>query len=143
MLMSKSQTKTITQEARYGVRLDYVIFPIDLRELRQALAKNGYELLLVEGIPPPPTRISFGGEIARKAETRVIVESNSGEIGIVGRSLHEVKASFEELTRVIDAELGISLQEKVKFYWCVVHYKINTGKTPLVEIAKADNKDYI
>jgi len=141
--MSKSQTRTTTLEARYGVHLDYVIFPIDLRELRHALAKNGYELSRVEGIPPPPARISFSGDIARKAETRVILDSDSSEIGLVGRSLNDVKVSFEELAKVIDSELGVSLEEKVKFYWCVIHYKISTGKTPRTEIAKAENKDYI
>ena len=141
--MSKDQTKVITQEARYGVHLDYVIFPIDLRELRHALAKNGYELSRIDGIPPPPARITFSGEIARKAETTVIMESDSGEVGVVGRSLQEVKASFEELAKVIDSELSISLQDKVMFYWCVLHFKINTGKTPRTEIPKAENKDYI
>lgn len=141
--MSKAQIKITTQEARYGVHLNYVIFPIDVRELRFALAKNGYELSNVGDIPPPPTRIRFSGEIARKAEATVIVVSDSSEIGIIGRSLQEVKASFEELAKIIGSEFGINLQENVRFYWCTVHYKINTGKMPHNEIAKAENKDYI
>lgn len=141
--MSENQAKIITQDARYGVQLNYVIFPIDLRELRRALAKNGYELPDVGQIPPPPTRIKFDGDIARKAETTVMAESASGEIGVAGRSLQEATDSFEELTRIIDSELGISLQENVKFYWCIAHYRINTGKIPRDEIAKAENKDYI
>ena len=141
--MSNNQPKIMTQEARCGVRLNYVLFPIDFRELRHALAKNGYELSPVRGrIPSPPARIAFSGDIARKGETTVIFESDSGEIGVVGRSLQEATASFEELAKVINSELGVSLHESVRFYWCVVHYKVDTGKTPRNEIAKAENKDY-
>jgi len=141
--MSNDKPKIMTQEARCGVRFNYVIFPIDFRELRHALAKNGYELSSIERIPPPPARISFGGDIARKQQTMVVVETDSGEIGVVGRSLQEAKDSFKELTDVVKSELGISLHENVRFYWFVVHYKIDTGKTPCNEIAKAENKDYI
>jgi len=141
--MANNQPKIVTQEARYGVRLNFVIFPIDFRELRHALAKNGYELSSVGPIPSPPTRIRFGGDVARKGEITVMAESDSGEIGVVGRSLQEVKDSFEELANVIESELGISLHENVKFYWYVVHYKVDTGKIPRNEIAKVENKDYI
>ena len=140
--MSKKQPKVMTQEARYGVRLNYVLFPIDFRELQRALAKNGYELSPVRNIPPPPSRIRFSGDVARKGEITVIAESDSGEIGVIGRSLREAKDSFEELANVIDSELGISLYENVGFYWYIVHYKIDTGKTPRKEIAKTENKDY-
>jgi len=141
--MSKNKTKIITQEASYGVQLDYVIFPIDFRELRRALAKNGYELSSAERLPPPPARFSFSGDVARKAETTVVVDSDGGEIGVVGLSMQQVKDSFEELAKIIDSELGISLYENVGYYWCNVHYKISTGKTPRNEIPKAENKDYI
>lgn len=141
--MSINQPKIMTLEARCGVRLDYVLFPIDFRELLRVLAKNGYELSRVGRVPPAPARISFSGDIARKGETQVIVESDSGEIGVVGRSLPEAKASFGELANIIKSELGISLNEKVRFYWCIVHYNIDTGKTPLKQIAKTGNKDYM
>lgn len=144
MLMSNNEPEIITQEGRRGVRLNYVIFPIDFRELCHALAKNGYELSPAGGrIPPPPARISYSGDIARKGETTVRFDSDSGEIGVFARSLQEVTDSFEELTKVINSELGVSLHENVRFYWCIVHYKVDTGKTPLNEIAKAENKKYI
>lgn len=142
--MSDNQPKINTQEARCGVRLNYVIFPIDFRELRQALAKNGYELSPISGpIPSPPTRIGFGGDIARKKETTISVETDSGEIGVVNRTLQGAKAAFEELTNVISTELGVSLHENVRFYWYAVHYRVDTGKIPQNEIAKTEKKDYI
>jgi len=142
--MSSDKPKIMTQEARCGVRLNYVIFPIDFRELRHALAKNGYELSSVgERIPSPPARIRFSGDVARKGETSVIFESESGVVAVVGKSLQEVKDSFEELARVIDSELGVNLHGNIKYYSYNVHYKVDTGKTPRNEIAKAENKDYI
>jgi len=141
--MSTNQPKIMSEEARYGVRLNYVIFPIDFRELRRALAKNGYEVSPVGDIPPPPTRVRFGGDMARKGETTVRAESDSGEIGVVDRSLQEACSSFEGLANVVNSELGVSLHNNVKFYWVVVHYKIATGKLPRKEIAKVENKEYI
>jgi hypothetical protein len=142
MSMSKTPKMRI-QEVRYGVRLNYVIFPVDFIELRNVLAKNGYELSPVRNIPPPPIRISFVGDIARKGEIIVSIDTESCEIDVAGRSLQGVKDSFQEIAEIIRSELGISLYANVKFYSCVVHYKINTGKIPRNEIAKAENQDYI
>lgn len=110
------QPKIMTQEAKCGVRLNYVFFPIDIRELCGALAKNGYELPPRMRLPSPPARLSYGGDIARKGEITVITESTSGEIGVVGRSLEEVKTAFEELAQIINTELGVSLHENLRFY---------------------------
>jgi len=142
--MSKNQPVMTTQGARCGVRLNYTIFPIDFRELRHVLAKNGYELSPIRGrIPFPPAQIAFSGDVARKEEITVTIETDSGEIGVVGRSLQKVKEAFKELGEISKTELGINLHENVKFYSYAVHYRINTGKTPRIEIAKAENKDCI
>jgi hypothetical protein len=132
-----------TQEARFGLRLKCVLFPLDFIELRNALAKNGYELAPVRNIPSPPIRVSFFGEIARKGEITVNIETESGEIEVVGRSLLGAKDSFEEFAEIIKSELGIGLHSDVRFYSCSVHYKIHTGRIPRIEISKAENQDYI
>jgi hypothetical protein len=141
--MDAVQPKVTIQDARYGVRLDYIIFPIDFRDLRRALAKNGYELSHVANVPPPPTRVRFGGEIGRKGETAVEVESDSGDIWVVGRSLQEAQSSFEELAKIVDSEIGVLLHDNVKFYWATGHYRIATGKAPHSEIARVENKEYV
>jgi len=141
--LSNNESKVMTQYASYGVRLNYVIFPIDFRDLRHALAKNGYELSSVRGpIPSPPIRIGFTGDIARKGETTVIIETDSGEISVTGRSLQKVKTAFEELTDLIKRELGVSLDLNIKYYLCHLHCKTDTGKIPRDEIAKAENRDF-
>lgn len=141
--MSDNELKILTQEARFRVRLNYVIFPIDFRELVNVLAKNGYELIDVKQLPPPPTRIGFSGELARKEETTVTVETGSCEIGVISRSVQKAKSSFDDLAKIIDSELSISLHKNVRFYACVVHYRIDTGKMPHKEIPKTQNKEYI
>lgn len=141
--MSTKMPRLMTQEARYGVRLGYILFPIGFRDLRQSLAKNGYELSRGEDIPAPPARVGFGGEIARKGEVRVYGDSDAGEIGTVSRTLHDAYASFDGLSSIIQAELGIDLHENVRFYWIVSHYKADSGKMPYKEICKTGNDKFI
>jgi hypothetical protein len=138
-----TESKLITQEARYLANMDYLILPLDFRDFRQALAKNGYELAIVRNLPPPPTRISFSGEIARKKETLVIADSEAGEIGVISRSLGEASASFGDLLKIIKEETGVDLIEKAKSYQITAHYKLNTGKNPLKEIPKAENQEFV
>jgi len=141
--MSAKSPKMMTQEVRYGVQLSHLIFPLDFRDLRLALAKNGYELSPVRELPPAPTRISFGGEIARKSETTIVADSEAGEIGVIGRSLQQAVASFGDLANLVASELGVDLHAKVRLYFLVAHYRVETGKMPLKEIPKADNKEYV
>jgi len=141
--MSAKSPKMMTQEARYGVQLSRLIFPLDFRDFRLALAKNGYELSPVRELPPPPARISFSGVIARKSETTIVADSEAGEIVVVGRSLQQAVASFGDLANVVATELGVDLHARVRLYSLIVHYRLETGKMPLKEIPKADNKEYV
>lgn len=141
--MSAAPYKLTTQEARYGICLDKVIFPLDFRDLQYALAKNGYELSPVKELPPPPTRIGFGGEIARIKEAKVLADSQTGEIVVADRLLGQAYQSFEDLAKIIASELGLDLHSKVKYYHVTVHYRVATGKTPLEEISKAENKEFM
>jgi len=141
--LSGKTPKLMPQEARYIVVMDYMILPLDFRDLRYALAKNGYELASGKNIAPPPTRIMFSGEIARMKETTVVADSESSEIGTVSRSLQEAYASFNDLARVISSELDVDLNEKVKRYFVSAHYRVATGKLPLREIPRAENKEAV
>lgn len=143
MKMSSPEPRFLTQEAKCGVRLNLTLFPIDLRELRRALAKNGYELSSMGRLPSHPTRLGFSGEIARKTETSVIAESALGEIGVVGRSLGDVQTSFEELVEIVNSELRVNLYDNVRYYWYIIHYKVDTGKLPHRQIDKTANEEYM
>lgn len=84
--MSVSEPKLVTQEARYLLFVGQMVLPVEFRELRAALAKNGFELGVVRNLPPPPSRLIFSGEIARKKETTIIADSEAGQIGVVSKS---------------------------------------------------------
>ena len=107
----------ITQEAIYGACLNHIIFPINFREFRNALAKNGYEVSPIRAdLPSPPTRIVFSGEIARKEEVAIRVNVEKGNIVTVGRSLTEVTESFKELVKLVKTELDVNLHENVRYF---------------------------
>lgn len=133
--------KLITQEARYFITLDFL--PLDFRDFRRALAKSGYELSIVRNLPPPPTRIIFSGEMARKKETLISADSEAGQIGVISRTMEEAHTSFDELIKLIADEIGVDLHARAKNYEISAHYRLATGKTPLKEIPKAENKEFI
>jgi hypothetical protein len=141
--LSGKAPKLMPQEARYIVVMDYMVLPLDFRDLRYALAKNGYELASAKNIAPPPTRIMYSGEIARMKETTVVADSESSEIGTVSRSLQEAYASFNDLAKIISSELDVDLNKKVKRYFVSAHYRVATGKLPLREIPRAENKEAV
>ena len=85
----------------------------------------------------------YGRMMARKGETKVVGNSDSGKIGVVGESLSDVQKSFKDLAEIIEAELNINIQEKVRFYWLIIHLRIKTGKNPSQEIIKFKDNDII
>lgn len=123
-------------ESFYQVRLAYVMFPLEFRELMDVLAKNGYELLRLPGpLPPRPIQLAYSGEFARKDEYIVRIDSGEGLVGITcTRPIEVAFGAFGELTKVIKEGLGIDLNENVRYYEVVAHYNINTGKKPFQEI---------
>jgi hypothetical protein len=121
--MGVKSPKMMTQEVRYGVQLSHLIFPVDFRDLRFALAKNGYELSPVRELPPAPTRISFGGEIARKSETTIIADSEAGEIGVVGKSLQQAVACFGDLANVVAKLAALSNSDLARLKQTFIRHK--------------------
>jgi hypothetical protein len=141
--MTVPEHKLTTQEARYLLYVNQMVLPVEFRELRAALAKNGFELSAVRNLPPPPSRLVFSGEIARKKETIVIADSEAGQIGIVSKSISESLGAFDELLKILQEEIGVNLLEKIKYFEIVAHYKLDTEKMPFKEIQKTENKDFV
>jgi len=134
---SSREPRIITEDITYAVRLNYVMFPLEFRDLRNALARNGYELARIDGrIPPRPARITFAGEIARKGEVAIDIDSGEGEIAVRGRSLDEAVTGFEQLSNVIRTEIGIDIDLNVWYYSLVAHYTLQTGTSPIHSIPK-------
>lgn len=132
-----SNIKISLQEFRYSLRSRYVIFPIDIRDFRDLLAKNGYELSPIRGqIPGRPLRIAFSGDIARKGENIVYMDTSEGTIGISGKSEKDAIEAFENITEIILSNLGFDLNTNAWFYEIVAHYIVRTSSSPLSGISK-------
>lgn len=139
---SSKEPRIISEDITYGVRVNYVMFPLEYRDFTYALARSGYELARFGGREPPrPARIGYGGEIARKGEIAVHVDSGEGEISIHGRSLEETLTGFDRLSDLVRTELGIDLDVNVWYYSLVAHYTIETGTHPRHAIPKVVEKN--
>jgi len=137
MVSQSSDTKRTLQESRYYTRLKYTIFPIDLRDFREILAKNGYELTAMRGfIPTRPLRVSFDGDVARKGEITVYMDTPEGLVGIYGKSNREVIESFDELSRIFKDEMGFDLDSSIWYREIDVHYLVRTGSSPITNISR-------
>lgn len=99
---ASKEPRIISGDIAYSVRLKYVMFPLEYRDFTYALARNGYELARFGGREPPrPARIGYGGEIARKGEIAVHVDSGEGEVSVHGRSLDETLRGFDRLSELV------------------------------------------
>lgn len=135
--MSSRQPNVVSREARYLVRLKYVLFPIDFRDIRRALARNAYELVPIRGpIPGRPARINWEGPVARKGETVVSYNTSLSLIGVSHKTIEEAKKGFEELAEITKKELGINLHLNVWYYEVATHFNLETETPPAHRIAK-------
>lgn len=135
--MSSRQPNVLSREARFLVRLKHVLFPIDFRDIRKALARNAYELIPIRGpIPGRPARISWEGPVARKGESVVSLDTSVGLIGVSHKTIEEAKKGFEELTKIIQKDLGINLHSNVWYYELSTHFNLETKTPPSHRIAK-------
>jgi hypothetical protein len=132
----------VPQEFKCTVRLKYVFFPIDLRDIRDILAKNGYELTSIRGpIPGRPLRVMFGGDVARKGEVTIDIDTSESLVGVYGKSNKKVLEAFEQLLNIVKQEVDIDLHSNVWFYEIAAHYQVKTGSSPILNLSKitADN----
>jgi hypothetical protein len=138
-----SEPKLTGQEIRYMLVVDYLSLPFEFRDFRDTMAKNGFELAPVRNLPPPPARIIYSGEMGRKKGTLVFADSEAGQIGVASKTLTETCTSFNDLIKIIDEEIGVNLLNKVKYFEISAHYSLDTGKNPLNQISKVQNKEII
>jgi len=132
-----SDIKITSQEFRYGVRLKYVLFPIDIRDIREVLAKNGFELSSIRGlIPTRPFTVDFSGDVGRKGEATVYMDTSHGTLAVYGKSNKDVIEAFEQVSKIIRNELGFDLHSNVWYYEISTHYAVKTGSSPILNISR-------
>jgi hypothetical protein len=126
-----------TLRFRFSLRLSDVLFPVDGRELADALAHVGYSIQ--PGIPPARARVrvSFAGEIARKNGITIDGNSDRGILGVTAKSYDSAMAVYEELRAILSNELKINIEERSRFFEIIAEYKFDSVKNPLASISKA------
>lgn len=128
--------RLMPKEGRYSVRLRHVIFPLEFRDIREILAKHGFELAQIGPIPARPTRISYTGELGRKGESVVYVSIPENLFSVRSKTPKEAVSIFEELSETFATELGTSLHSNVWYYEVILHYLCETGSLPVEKIGK-------
>lgn len=132
-----------TLSFRFSLRLNDVLFPIDARELADALAEAGYST--PPQIPPAKAkiRIGFGGKIARK--NGIVIDGNSdrGILGVTAKSYESAIKGYDELNAIINDNLKINIEARSRFFEIIAEYKFESIKNPLESISKAFGKTRI
>lgn len=129
---------------RFSVRFDYVLFPFDIVELIEHLAKAGYAPM----VPPPPkilgqnVRLSAKGKIAQKGDIEIEVNDERGVIAATSSVPISAMQSLNEIIRIIKDKLGADLTEKAIFYELMGNLDIKTGRnaTEMIERISGNNK---
>jgi len=110
---------------------EHIIFPLDVRDVRETLARNAYELVPIPApLPSRPSRVSMAGTIARKSDFIVNLDTDRNLLGLAGKSSDNILEAFDELIDVFRREMNVNLESKTKYYETVGIYHIHTRKKP-------------
>jgi hypothetical protein len=128
---------------RISLRFDYVLFPFDIVELLENLAKIGYALT----VPPPPrmvgqnVRLSAKGKIAQKGDIEIEVNDERGVIAASSSVPTLAFKSLNEIIQLIRDKLGVDLTEKASFYEIIGNLDVKTGRNAMEMVERISEKN--
>lgn len=128
---------------RFSVRFDYVLFPFEIVELVDHLAKAGYAPM----VPPPPkmlgqnVRLSAKGKIAQKGDIEIEVNDERGVLAATSSIPISAMQSLNEIIGIIRDKLGVDLAEKAIFYELMGNLDIKTGRNASEMIERISEKN--
>jgi hypothetical protein len=141
MCAEKPSIKFISREFSYALRTDFVFFPLDVRDIRDILPKYGYELSPIRGILPNRSMlVAFEGDIARKGDAMVYIDTSNGILGVRGKSNNECISVIDDAIKALRTDLEFDIHSQMKFYEVVANYKIKTQSHPTQTISKTVEK---
>ena len=134
-------TETPDKEKRYvhvrlTVTLKPVIFPIDFRELVEALKKKRYEPIAEFPSPGVGGRVGGSGTIAKRGEIAVTADSQRRFIGVDARSIGNALSAFEEILELIQRELWLDVHGQASYYEIIVRMRVQGHTNPAVAISR-------
>jgi hypothetical protein len=121
---------------RISTRQKTLFFPIDGRDLMEAVGMLGYE---ITAPPLPPgkagQRLTFSGNFARKNGVTLDTNINRGVLGITADSYALIIKSFNELTAIIQNKFNVDLEKGSRFFEIIAEMKFDSKNNPLESIA--------
>jgi len=127
---------------RFSIRFDFILFPFDVIEFVEQLARAGY----TPTIPPPPkpvgqVRLSVKGKIAQKGDVEVEMNDDRGVITVSSVAPALAMQSLNEILQIVRDKLGVDLNAKAIFYEMMGNFGVKTGKNALEAMARFNEKN--
>jgi hypothetical protein len=130
----------VTYNISLAIVTNDVFFPIDIRDFREVLAKNGYQIEpLTKSLPPRPAHFQASGYFARKNEFVVNIETINNQLGLEGSSSERIVEAFNELIDIVEKQIQVNLKSNVKFYESIGSYGIQATESAIKQFGLLTN----
>ena len=124
---------------RCSIKLDYIIFPINVYEMIEALKEDGYEIT----VPPLPPKspnasinIGFSGPFAIKNGNTFDGNTDRAFFGVVSETFESSYESLRDFIRIINEKLGVNLTESISFQEIISRFSCSSETKPMENINK-------
>jgi len=124
---------------RCSIRLDYIIFPINVYDLFEALKEAGYEITTPPLPPKTPNasiNVTFSGPFAMKDGNTFDGNTDRAFFGVVGKTFESSYKSLKDFIRIINENLGVNLSENISFQEIISSFSCSSEKNPIENISK-------
>lgn len=131
----EEKRKLILLKFRISTKLNYVLFPIDGRELIEATKKIGYRVPQVPPAPDMRVTIAISGNFAQKGETILDGSADRCVLGATAKSYDQAIAAFDELSSLILNDFNVNIEKEARFYEIMADFQFNSISSPLKAIS--------
>jgi len=124
---------------RCSIRLDYIIFPINVYDLFETLKEAGYEITTPPLPPKSPSasiKVAFSGPFATKNGNTFDGNTDRAFFGVAGKTFESSYESLNEFIRIINEKLGVNLSENMSFQEIISSFNCSSEKSPIENISK-------
>jgi len=124
-------------QIRFSMRFYYLLFPFDIAELVENLAKAGYTITM----PRPPgvprggsIRLGAVGRIAQKGDVAIDINDERGILGATSSSPEFATKGLNEVLQLVKTNLKVDLEGMATFYEMIGNLEVETDVNPLEKI---------
>jgi len=120
---------------RISIRLESLFFPIDGRDLIEAVRKIGYQVAQTASPPEARGRVGFTGQFAQKGSIKLDTNFDRGVLGVAADTPDLAIRAFDELVTFIRNEFRIDLEKESRFHEIIAEIKFDSDENPLKSVA--------